>query len=158
MKILTLTFLLSFTILAKSQNYKVVKFNEVEKILQSDNDTLYILNFWATWCQPCVKELPYFEEVNAQFKDEKFQLVLISMDFKSDLTKRVEPFLEKQQLKSTVWFLDETKQNDFIPKVEDSWSGAIPFTLMIRGSDDFRYWKEGEWTLKELNEKIQEAL
>lgn len=158
MKILTLTFLLSFTILAKSQDYKVVKFNEVEKMLKAKNDTLYVLNFWATWCQPCVKELPYFEEVNAEYKDEKMQLVLISMDFKSDLTKRVEPFLEKQQLKSTVWFLDETKQNDFIPKVEDGWSGAIPFTIMVRGSDGFRYWKEGKWTLKELHDKINEVL
>lgn len=158
MKNITLILLLLVVSLAYSQDFEIVKFDKVESILNSKNDTLYVVNFWATWCQPCVKELPYFDEMNEKYKSEKVKVILISMDFKSDVEVRLVPFLAKRKVKSSVWFLDETNQNEFIPKVEDGWSGAIPFTIMVRGADMYRYWKEGKLSLKELDKVIEENL
>ena len=158
MKNIILIFFLSVVSIANSQSFEIVKFDKVESVLNSKNDTLYVLNFWATWCQPCVKELPYFDEMNAKYKNEKVKIILISMDFKSDVEARLIPFLEKRKMNSTVWFLDETNQNEFIPKVEDGWSGAIPFTIMVRGADMYRYWKEGKLSLKDLDKLIGENL
>ena len=156
--ILLITTLTLNLLLLNAQNLKVVKFNEVEKIIQSTSDTIYVINFWATWCKPCMGELPYFEALTQKYKDRKFKVILISMDFKSDLKKRLKPFLEERKLNSEVWYLDETKQNEFMPKVEENWSGAIPFTLIMRGSDTTRFWKEGKWSEEELNKKIEELL
>lgn len=156
-KLLTIIFIFNLSY-GLSQPMKAVKFNEVEQIIKSKNDTLYILNFWATWCQPCVKELPYFEEITEKYKDNKLRVLLISMDFADDVEKRLIPFLNKKTLKSTVWWLDELKQNDFIAKVEENWYGAIPFTLIKRGSSEERYWREGKWNQNQLNKKIEEIL
>ncbi len=57
------------------------KFEDFEYLLEKDNDTTYVINFWATWCLPCVKELPEFEEINQHFKDKKFKMILVSLDF-----------------------------------------------------------------------------
>ena len=142
----------------KSQSFKTVKFTEVEAILNSTNDTLYIINFWATWCGPCVAELPYFEELTEKYKTEKLKVILITMDFKSDVEKRLIPFLDKKKLNSKVWWLDEAKQSDLIGKIEDTWYGEIPFTLLRKGSTKDRFWKAGKWEKEVLNQKVIDYL
>lgn len=148
--------LVSNTLLA--QDFKSVKFSEVEEILNSENDTTYIVNFWATWCGPCVEEIPYFEELTEKYKSDKFKIILISMDFESDVEKRLLPFLEKKNYKSEIWWLNEAKQNEFIGKVEEEWYGEIPLTLIIKGSGKSRFWKAGKWEKEELYLKVEEIL
>ena len=58
-------------------------------------DKTYVINFWATWCAPCVKELPYFEEVNKEFKDKNTEVILVSLDFPSQIESKLKPYLKK---------------------------------------------------------------
>ena len=110
--------------------------NSVYKIDQflkriSNSDTTYIVNFWATWCKPCVQELPNFDSLNFELKNTKSKIILVSLDFKEDLNKKINPFLKSKQIQSECVLLDEVNGNDFVNKIDGSWSGAIPATLII---------------------------
>ncbi|WP_430409709.1 TlpA disulfide reductase family protein [Kordia sp.] len=105
----------------------VLNFDQFEKYLNIEDDNIHVVNFWATWCAPCVKELPYFEAVNAQYKDKNVQVLLVSLDFN---LKKLNSFLAKNELKSEKVLLDDPDQNAWIPKVSEKWSGAIPATVI----------------------------
>ncbi len=131
-----------------------VKWSALEKLLNSNTDTTYIVNFWATWCGPCVEELPYFEQLNRNFASQKVRIVLVSMDFVQDKDKRVVPFIEHMKIKSTVWLLNEPDANSWIDRVDPSWSGALPATLILNTKSKKRAFYE-----KSLNyESLAHAL
>lgn len=90
---------------------------------------VHIINFWATWCKPCVQELPYFEEVSAT---AAYKVLLVSLDFSDNIGTKLLPFIEKRQLRSEVVALTDTKYNDWIDSLSPEWSGAIPATLFIK--------------------------
>jgi thiol-disulfide isomerase/thioredoxin len=118
------------------------------KYLQQKNDTIYIVNFWATWCKPCIEELPAFEKINQEFSEEKVKVVLTSLDFPERLEKQVIPFIKKYDLRSEVVLLDDPDANSWIPKVSEEWSGAIPATIIYNQQE--RVFYERSFTYDEL--------
>lgn len=109
-------------------------FDEIAPIFEQDNDTTYVINFWATWCKPCVEELPYFIELNESSQSEALRVVLVSLDFPKQIEQRLVPFVEKRGIKPMVAVLLDGRYNDWIDRVSPDWSGAIPATLVYRGS------------------------
>lgn len=103
-----------------------------QAFLNKEDDLTYVVNFWATWCKPCVKELPAFEELNTTYKDKKVKVVLASLDFPEKLESHVIPFVAKRNLQSEVVLLDDSDANYWIPAVSKEWSGAIPATLIVK--------------------------
>jgi len=108
-------------------------FDDFEHILDTQNDTTYLVNFWATWCAPCVKELPHFEEIQKLSKGKKLKVVLVSLDFERQFESRLIPFLNKNKIASDVVVLLDNKESTWIDKVDPEWSGAIPITLVYKG-------------------------
>ncbi len=106
-------------------------FDDFEHLLHSDDDKIHVINFWATWCKPCIEELPYFEELNAS--EDNIEVILVSLDFKNQIETKLKPFLERQKLQSDIVVLTDTKYNNWLDKVSDEWSGAIPATYIYRG-------------------------
>lgn len=136
-----------------AQSVSMIKSDFIVNLKQSKSDTVYVINFWATWCKPCVEELPAFEKLNELYKNKKVKLIMVSNDFKKQINSRLIPFIIKKKLKSAVAFMDESNPNDWIDKVDKSWSGAIPATLIICGKKNFLNFNEGETTFDAL-EKI----
>ena len=130
-KILFLVFLILAFAEVKADEIDIIKFSDLKEIIEDKNNNLLVVNFWATWCAPCVKELHQFDELKEKYKGQNVKVVLVSFDFADQLSKRVIPFVEKRKVKSKVVLLDETDYNSFIDKIDPSWSGAIPATLMI---------------------------
>ncbi len=126
------------------------------KYLQQKNDTTYIINFWATWCKPCIKELPAFEKINEQYKGQKVKVVLASLDFPDKVEKQVIPFIKKYDLKSEVVLLDDPDANSWIPKVSEEWSGAIPATVILNRQE--RKFYERSFTYEELETELTSIL
>lgn len=147
---------ISFSVSA--QKPEVIKITQLEQRMNAANDTTYIVNFWATWCKPCVEELPDFEKINAKYADRKVKVLLVSMDFSEDLEKKVIPFLVKKQLRSEVMLLDEVNGNYFIPKVDESWTGAIPATLIRNRSKGFNEFFEKKVTFELMEERLEKIL
>lgn len=113
---------------------KVIKFKELETIINKNDNKLYVINFWATWCKPCVMELPEFMEVNKAYKkNPHFKLILVSLDLAKEVDTVVRPFLKKNKMDVDVYLLDDNKlMNEWIPAIDKNWSGAIPATVFYR--------------------------
>lgn len=129
--LLYVVFLLSFSNSIVAQKVAVFdNYATLEKEIFSDKNTIYVINFWATWCAPCVKELPHFEQLNSENKNIK--VVLVSLDFKNQFESKLLPFLKKKSIKSEVVLLTDKDYNTWLPKVDKDWSGSIPATLIIK--------------------------
>lgn len=114
----------------KNRNIPVVNFMQFEPQLHFSNDTTYIVNFWATWCVPCRKELPYFEKIHNEYADQKVKVTLVSLDFSKNIESSLVPFLNKNSITADVLLLDDPNSNAWIDKVDPSWSGSLPATLI----------------------------
>jgi thiol-disulfide isomerase/thioredoxin len=132
---------------------EMLDFNEFEHWLYKDTDSVYVVNFWATWCAPCVREIPAFEEIHAKYSPEKVKVVLVSLDFPNQLESRVLPFMERMNIQSKVILLDDPYSNRWIGRVSEEWSGAIPATVIY--SKDYRAFFEREFKFEELEEIIK---
>jgi len=135
-----------------AQNASVIKWQEMENILTDSTDRLHVINFWATWCSPCVKELPFFEQLHQQ--NPNIKVTLVSLDFVKEYQKRLLGFLERKQIGAKVVLLDETDYNSWIDKVEPSWQGEIPFTLIFNHKKNIRRAVMGELSSEELQKII----
>ncbi len=118
-------------------------------LLQEGSKT-YVVNFWATWCAPCIKELPYFEALN---KNQNIDVLLVSLDFPQHKESRLLPFIKKNQLQSKVVHLDDTNENFWINAIDTTWSGAIPATIIYNNQK--RGFYERLFTQKELETLVE---
>lgn len=133
---------------AFSQQVQLLTVEKLNERLEQGKDTTYVINFWATWCAPCIKELPYFEKLQKEKQKEKLKVLLVSVDFKSQLEKRVIPFVGRHSLKNEVFLLDEQDQQEYIDRINKEWSGAIPATLFVKGKN--KNFLEQEFTYPQL--------
>lgn len=138
----------------KNENREVASFNfdGLSPIFNQKDTTTYVINFWATWCLPCVKELPYFEKLNEVYKDKNVKLILVSLDFPKKIETQLLPFLERKKVSSTVYVLDDPNANTWIEKVNEEWSGAIPATIIYKG--DNQKFFEQSFTYEELEKEL----
>lgn len=139
-----------------SEEIPVLDFEALEPLLHKKNDTTYIVNFWATWCKPCVKELPAFEKINEKYAGEKVKVILVSLDFPKQLETRLIPFIKKHNIRSKVVFLSDGNANSWIPKVSEKWSGSIPATIIYNKNS--RTFREGSYTYAELEKELASFL
>jgi thiol-disulfide isomerase/thioredoxin len=164
MKKILFTLLIVSFISCKSDKTSKEKSNEIsiksytyetlEPLLNKDDDKTYVINFWATWCKPCVEELPVFEKINANYKDKNVEVILVSLDFPNQIETRLIPFIKEHNLKSNVILMADVDQNKWIPKISEKWSGAIPATLIYNKNSRKFYEQSFSYDLleKELKE------
>tara|TARA_A100001011_G_C14295705_1_gene838323 strand:+ start:1134 stop:1505 length:372 start_codon:yes stop_codon:yes gene_type:complete len=119
-------------------------------MLHQEGSKTYVVNFWATWCAPCIKELPYFEALN---KNQNIDVLLVSLDFPQHKESRLLPFIIKNQLQSKVVHLDDTNENFWINAIDTTWSGAIPATIIYNNQK--RGFYERLFTQKELETLVE---
>lgn len=117
-----------------SAQVKEVNFEELQTYFEKNNDTLYVINFWATWCGPCVKELPYFDRLQREFAEKPLKVLLVSLDFSRNLEKKVIPFVKKRELSPRVLFLHQPRGYKWMEKISSKWSGAIPATYIVKNN------------------------
>ena len=126
----------------------VVDYDGLEPILNKNDDKTYVINFWATWCAPCIKELPYFEKLNQNYSGKNVEVILVSLDFPRMYEKKLKPYIKENDLKSKVIALDDTDMNRWIPKINENWTGAIPATIIYNKTG--RKFYERSFTYDEL--------
>lgn len=127
----------------------------LKQIVEPIENKIKVINFWATWCAPCVEELPYFENIGSRYSDQ-VEVHLISLDDVKNIDSAVQPFLEENQIKSNVLLLDDPYAAEWIPIIDSHWDGAIPVTLIV--SKDKKQFYNKALTQSELEDAINNFL
>ena len=164
MKNLFLIAAILFSLNTQAQNnakpvLEIVNYDQLKEIIEVEDDVLYVINFWATWCKPCIDELPGFMEVNEIYKDDpKFKMILVSLDQAKAIDSRVKKFIEKNNINVDVYILDDNKRmNEWIPAFDENWSGAIPATVFYKNKKKILF-RELEITKYELEDMVDDNL
>ena len=135
---------------------EVYDFEGFKKFLNKKDETVYVVNFWATWCAPCVKELPYFEKLNQEYANKNVKVLLVSLDFPHLYDSKLKPFIVKKKLQSKVIALDDVDMNTWIPQVNESWSGSLPATMIYK-NDDSKFFEQS-FTYEALEHELKQFL
>lgn len=134
MKYLLTILIITFSTFTFAQNADVITADDLQKIIKKNNDTTYVVNFWATWCKPCIEELPYFLQLENELFNFPVQFIFVSLDDSKYKESRVIPFTEKNKMKN-VYILEDNDPNDWIPQISEEWTGSIPATLIIKNNN-----------------------
>jgi thiol-disulfide isomerase/thioredoxin len=152
---------LSFLVIVAScsgpkERVEVIKIEGLQNLIAERNHEVHVINFWATWCKPCVKEMPQFIELAEAHPEVTISLV--SLDYLDNLDDKVIPYLDKKEIKLRTLLMDEIDYNLWIDMVDPSWSGAIPSTLIIEPATGKRIFLEKEFENGELEEDFQKFI
>ncbi len=142
--------------ISKSDDLEVYDFAGFEKFLNQNDNKIHVINFWATWCAPCVKELPYFEKLNTEYGSKNVEVLLVSLDFPHLYDSKLKPFIKKKNIRSKVIALDDVDMNTWIPKVDEAWSGSLPATIIYKNKE--RKFFEKSFTFEELEKEVKQFL
>jgi thiol-disulfide isomerase/thioredoxin len=138
------------------ERVEVIKIDGLQQLLKEDRHTIHVINFWATWCKPCVAEMPQF--IALAKNHPEVSVSLVSLDYLENLESKVMPFLEKREINLRVLLMDEIDYNLWIDMVDPSWSGAIPATLIIEPSTGKKIFLEKEFENDELEVDYQKFI
>ncbi|MCK8521912.1 TlpA family protein disulfide reductase [Aquimarina sp. D1M17] len=141
---------------SKGVEIPMYDFESFAPLLKINDGKTRVINFWATWCKPCVAELPYFELINSRYPDDEVEVVLVSLDLPKHVETKLIPFLKKQKIESKVILLDDPDANAWIPKVNKNWSGSIPATIIYKGNNVNFY--ERSFTYNDLEKELKKIL
>lgn len=155
--LIVILFFLAASINGSAQRLPAWKFSDLKTAMDTASGPT-VFNFWATFCTPCLKELPYFEAAAKQYKEEGVRVILVSLDLQEAYPKKIQQLVAKRKLTTPVVFLDETNADLFIPAVDSTWSGAIPASLFLNPKKGYRKFLEEEFTREKLDAEIQKML
>jgi len=117
-----------------------------------------VVNFWATYCGPCIEEIPYFEELVKKYDDKGVKLLLVSLDFEDFYPNKIRKFADKMKFTAPIVWLDETNADYFCPRIDTAWSGVMPATLLVNNKRNFRAFFEEKIPRQKFEEEIQKML
>ncbi len=139
-----------------AQQVRNMKMAELNKLIETST-TPMVINFWATWCVPCIQEIPHFIAVTKEFKQEGVSLLLVSLDMQEDSAK-VEPFAIKRKITAPIVWLNETNADYFCPIIDERWSGSVPATLFVNKKTGYRKFFEKALAEETLRKEIQQLV
>jgi len=136
-----------------AQEIKKWKLQDLEAAIKN-TDKPTIINFWATFCKPCIEELPYFQKAVKKYESEGVQMLLVSLDMRQAYPKKITAFAAKNKISAPIFFLDETDADLFCPRVDETWSGAIPASLFINNKTGYRKFFENQLSKEQVEKEI----
>ena len=157
MRIIIVILLLCAGTICQAQTVKKIKITDLEQtIAQSDHPL--IVNFWATFCVPCIKEIPYFQSTVARYQGQQVELILVSLDLPDYYPAKIASFAQSRGFTSSIVWLNETDADYFCPKVDPKWTGGIPSSLFINNKTHYRRFFDRQLTEPQVEIEIKKML
>ena len=128
--------ILVFTALAQNE-IKVVKIEELKKVYIKPNDTTYIINFFATWCGPCMMEMPILNKFYDEHQNTNIQLIFVSLD-NAGVLKKLPSKMKKLGVQAPVYLLNESSDFSWLPYIDKRWQGSIPATMVVNSKKNIK--------------------
>ena len=157
-KLLILIVAATFSFAVQSQVIHKWKITDVVNYFKKNNDTVYIVNFWATFCKPCIAEIPDFIRLVKKYEGQKVKLLLVSVDLPGYYPAKIAAFAKKNNYNTNIVWLNETNADIFCPAIDKKWSGAIPATIIVNNKTGYRKFVEGEMNASDFEAILKQAI
>ena len=144
-------------ITAEAQDIRSWKVKDVARFI-NESDSVLVISFWATFCKPCVEEIPYLESISQKYRDHKVKVLLVSMDLPDFFPGKIASFVKKNNYTSQVVWLNETNADYFCPAIDKSWSGVIPSTMIINKKAGYKKFIEEQMKPLQFEAELKKAL
>ncbi len=148
----------SFSFAVQSQVIHKWKITDVVNYFKKNNDTVYVVNFWATFCKPCITEIPDFIRLVKKYEGQKVKLLLVSVDLPGYYPAKIAAFAKKNNYKTNIVWLNETNADIFCPAIDKKWSGAIPATIIVNNKTGYRKFVEDEMNAADFEAILKQAI
>jgi thiol-disulfide isomerase/thioredoxin len=120
-----------------AQQVKAINIQQLDSIIKNTAKPL-VINFWATFCKPCIEEIPYFEAAVNDYKKNDIEMILVSVDLPDYYPSKIKTFAARKKITSKIVWLNETNADIFCAAIDAKWNGEIPVSLMINNKNNYR--------------------
>ena len=134
------------------------RINQVKNYYSKKSDSVYVINFWATFCKPCIAEIPYLQSVSRKYASQKVALLLVSLDLPAFYPGTVKKFADKNGITAPIVWLNESNADYFCPIVDKQWSGSMPATLFVNAATGYRKFIESEMTEVQFETELKRTI
>jgi thiol-disulfide isomerase/thioredoxin len=141
---------------ANAQQIPSWKVTDVQRLI-AESDSVLVISFWATFCKPCVEEIPYLESISKKYSDKKVKVVLVSLDLPNFYPEKIEKFVRKNKYTSQIVWLNETNADYFCPRIDKTWDGAIPATYIINPVSGYKKFVSDQMKPDEFERELKKA-
>ncbi len=157
-KISLIVFTLFVSFFTKAQTIPSWKITDVANYYSKKTDSVFIINFWATFCKPCVAEIAYLQSISKKYELQKVKLLLVSLDLPAFYPGKIESFAKKNNFTADVVWLNESDADHFCPVIDKKWSGSIPATLFVNTATGYKKFIESEMNEMEFEMELKNAI
>lgn len=149
--------LLSAGMVFAQRSIPSLKIDDLEKLVQS-GDSAYVVNLWATWCAPCIQEIPAFEKQAKALKGKPVKFIFVSLDMSDAYPGDIQSFAKRRNMRSSIVWLNEPNANSFASRIDPRWKGSIPCTIFINPKKGYRKFVEGQMSKEALQKEVDALL
>ena len=137
MKTLLLLIILFFPFCSPAQEVKKINSEGLQRLIQESDHPL-VIGFWATWCEPCLHEIPWLQEAVAKDSTGKTELILLSFDLPTSFPNKITNFIKNKGYKASFYWLEQPVPPSFFPQINTRWEGNIPSSLWINNQTRYK--------------------
>lgn len=137
---------------------RVITAHELAPLLKPSNGRPLLVNYWATWCDPCREEFPDLVKIDHDYRTKGLHTIAISLDDLAELKTEVPKFLRLMKVRMPVYLLNVADPEPSIKMVDPTWGGALPATFLYDAKGEIVYRKFGRFDTAELRNAINKVI
>ncbi len=142
---------------AEPVELETIDLQGVQQLTKNDTDKLRLINLWATWCGPCLQEMPELVTINRMYRKRPFEFITLSLDDAGDKSQVLES-LKQNHVAAKNFLVDSTDRDKLAAALDPKWPGPLPYTLLIAPGGKVIYRHDGPIEPLEVKRAIVDYL